>query len=145
MRAAMRAAAVSLLEGYRTANAGSLRQVYGARPKSIAAPSAFVDSINEGQIDYSGHMIQRTPDVIIRLVRGTFATEDVAGANDDLVDGFITYVSQIANRDAAGAHTLSLVTSVEDDDGWIPEWLPESQPFYSTLVTLSGEGAFGAL
>lgn len=142
MRADVRAAAVTLLEGYETANAGSLRQVYGARPKSIAPPSAFVDSIDE-EIAYTPAGQQRTPEVVIRLVRGQFATEDVADANDALVDGFIEHV--IDNKHAAGPSTLILVTSVRDDDGWVPEWIPESQAYYSTLVTLSGEGLFGGV
>jgi hypothetical protein len=140
MRADVRAAAVSLLNGYKTAHSGSLRQVYGARPKSIAAPSAFVDTIDE-EIAYTPAGQQRTPEVSIRLVRGTFATEDVADANDELVDGFIDHV--LDNMHAAGPSTLILVTAIRDDDGWVPEWIPESQPYYSTIVTLSGEGLFG--
>jgi hypothetical protein len=142
MRADVRAAAVTLLNGYRTANSGALRQVYGARPKSIAAPAAFVDSIDE-EIAYTPAGQQRTPEVNIRLVRGTFGTEDVADANDALVDGFIEHV--IDNKHAAGPSTLILVTSVRDDDGWVPDWIPDSQPYYSTLVTLSGEGLFGGV
>lgn len=143
MRVAMRAAALSLLDGYKAANAGSLKQTYQARPATIATPSAFVDAINEGEIAYTPAGMQRTPDVVIRLVRGTFSSGDVAEANDALVDGFIDYV--VDNKHAAGANTLALITSVEDDDGWIPEWIPESQPYYSTLVTLSGEGLFGGV
>jgi hypothetical protein len=135
----MRAAAVTLLEGYKAANDGALRQVYRARPLSIAVPSGFVDEIEEGELAYTPAGTQRTPDVIIRLVRGQFATGDVADANDALVDGFIDYVVQ--NRHVAGGNTLSLVTSVRDDDGWIPEWIePLTRPYYSTLVTLTGEG-----
>jgi hypothetical protein len=143
MRAAMRAAAVTLLEGYKTANAGSLRQVYKARPMSLQAPAAFVDSLDESEINYTPAGMQRTPDVVIRLVRGTFSSGDVADANDELVDDFIDYV--VDNRHVAGGNTLSLITSVEDDDGWVPEWIPvpagsDPRPYYSTLVTLSGEG-----
>jgi hypothetical protein len=139
----MRAAAVTLLEGYRDANDGALRQVYKARPLSIATPSGFVDSLNESEIAYTPAGMQRTPEVIIRLVRGTFSSGDVADANDALVDGFIDYV--VDNRHVAGGNTLSLITSVEDDDGWIPEWIPpregtEQRAYYSTLVTLTGEG-----
>ena len=112
---------------------------------SIAPPCAFIQAINEGSIDYSASHVFRTPDVVIRIVRGTFAKADVADANDDLVDGFIAYVRD--NLHAAGANTLSVITSVEDDDGWVPEWFPpeRAQPYYSTLVTLGSEGQFGAL
>lgn len=136
----MRAAAVTLLNGYKSAHTGSLRQVYGARPKSIAVPSAFVDSIDE-DIDWTNVGADREPDVNIRLVRGQFATEDVADANDELVDGFIDYVRE--NMHEAGPNTISLIRSVRDEDGWVPEWIPESQPYYTTLVTLKGEGLFG--
>jgi hypothetical protein len=143
MRAEMRAAAVTLLEGYKTANDGALRQVYKARPLSIATPSGFVDSIDESELNYTPAGTQRTPEVVIRLVRGTFSSGDVADANDELVDGFIDYV--VDNRHVAGGNTLSLITSVEDDDGWVPEWISvrdgtEQRAYYSTLVTLTGEG-----
>ena len=139
----MRAAALTLLDGYKAANSGALRQTFQARPSQINAPAGFVDSIDEDEILYTPAGTQRTPDVRIRLVRGTFSSGDVASANDELVDGFVDYV--VANRHAAGASTLALISSVQDDDGWIPEWIPESQPFYSTIVTLSGEGLFGGI
>lgn len=142
MRAAARTAALSLLNGYKAANDGALTQTYGARPKSITPKAAFVDSISE-DLAYTPAGLIRTPAVVVRIVRGTFASEDVAEANDALVDGFIQYV--VDNRHAAGANTLILVTSVEDDDGWIPEWIPDALPMYSTLVTLSGEGLFGGV
>ena len=144
----MRAAALFLLDGFKAANAGSLKQTHSARPVSIFPPSAFVDSINEREIAYTPAGMQRTPDVVIRIVRGTFDRADSADANDAVVDDFIDYV--VTNRHSAGANTLSLVTSVEDDDGWVPDWIApaeDTQPraYYSTLVTLSGEGLFGGV
>jgi hypothetical protein len=70
----------------------------------------------------------------------------VSAANDALVDGFVEHVR--ANLHAAGPNTISSVTAVEDDDGWIPEWITASpgnelRAYYSTVVTLSGEGLFG--
>lgn len=143
MRAEMRTAAVALLEGYKAANDTDLRHIFRARPMSISPPAAFVDSIEDPEINYTPAGMQRTPNVRIRIVRGTFSSGDVADVNDQLVDDFIDYV--VTNRHAAGANTLALISSVEDDDGWIPEWIPESQPFYSTIVTLSGEGLFGGV
>ena len=92
--------------------------------------------------------MQRTPQVRIRLVRGSFSSGDVAEANDDLVDGFILYVRE--NFHAAGASTIVVVSAAEDDDGWIPEWIEpppgvSARAYYSTIVTLSGEGLFGGL
>ena len=146
MRADVRAGAMTLLDGYKTANPGSLTQTHRARPLSIHPPCAFVDAINEGSIDYSASHVFRTPEVVIRFVRGSFARADVADANDELIDGFIAYCRD--NLHASGANTLSVVTSVEDDDGWIPEWFPPEsnpQPYYTTLVTIGSEGQFGAL
>jgi len=148
MRAAIRAAALTLLDGYKAANAGSLKQTFQARPASISPPCGFVDGIDENEIAYTPAGMQRTPAVRIRLVRGTFSSGDVAEANDALVDGFIDYV--VENLHAAGANTISLITSVEDDDGWVPEWIQpspgnEPRPYYSTIVTLGGEGLFGGV
>ena len=145
MRAAARAAALALLDGYKAANTGSLVQTFQARPATINPPAAFVDSIDEA-IAYTNAGQQRATEVNVRLVRGTFSSGDVAEANDALVDGFVEYV--LENKHAAGANTLILVTAVEDDDGWIPEWIApgpgnELRAYYSTIVTLSAEGLFG--
>jgi hypothetical protein len=145
----MRIAASSLLEGYRaTLPDGALRQVHRARPMSIHVPAAFVDAINEGEVEYTAQTIQRTPTAVIRFVRGTFNAADVADANDELVDGFVEYVAN--NIHSAGASTIAVITSIEDDDGWVPDWIPvrEGQtpiPYYSTVLSLGGEGQFGRI
>jgi hypothetical protein len=143
-RADLRAAAVTLLRGYKTANPNALKQIYPGRPLSIFAPCAFIDSISESGIDYTPAGMQRTPAVSIRFVQGQFDSEDTVTGQDALVDGFIDYV--VANRHAAGANTLSVLTSVDDDPSWVPEWIPDPQrAYYSTVVVLSGEGLFGGL
>jgi phenylpyruvate tautomerase PptA (4-oxalocrotonate tautomerase family) len=143
-RASLRGAAITLLDGYKAANNGVLKQTHRARPMSIFPPCAFVDSISES-IEYTPAGAQRTPDVTIRFVRGVFDRADVADETDDLIDGFVDYV--VDNRHAAGPNTLVTISSVDDDDGWIPDWVPEEQrrPYYSTTATLSGEGLFGGL
>lgn len=146
MRAAVRAAALTLLDGYSAANPGALRHTFQARPASISPPAGFVDAIDEPEITWTNAGMQRTPQVRIRLVRGDFSSGAVAEANDALVDGFIDYVRD--NFHAAGANTIVVVTAAEDEDGWIPEWIEvqgEPRAYYSTLLTLSGEGLFGAL
>jgi hypothetical protein len=141
-RADVRAAAVTLLTGYRTANAGSLRQIYPGRPLSLHPPCAFVDAIPE-EITVTNAGMQRTPAIAIRLVQGNFDSEEHADQQDALVDGFIDYV--IDNKHAAGANTLALVESVDDEAAWVPEWIPESRPYYSSVVTLRVEGLFGGV
>jgi hypothetical protein len=86
MRAAVRAAALDLLDGYKASLAnGALAQTFQARPASITPPSAFVDAIDEPEITWTNAGMTRTPLVRIRLVRGSFSSGDVAEANDDLV------------------------------------------------------------
>ena len=145
-RTNVRAAAHTLLNAYKASlDDGKLRQVYQARPASINPPCAFIDSISEGSIGYTPAGMQRTPDVAIRFVRGTFDRADVAEANDELVDGFIDYV--VANKHAAGANTISTISSAEDEDGWVPEWMPADRQaaYYTTVVAFSAEGLFGGL
>jgi hypothetical protein len=141
-RADVRAAAVTLLEGYRTANSGSLRQIYGGRPVQVFTPCAFIENIPE-QIAVTNAGMQRTPTILIRLVQGNFDSEEHAGQQDALVDGFIDYV--IDNKHAAGSNTLALVEFVDDEAAWVPEWIPESRPYYSSVVTLRVEGLFGGV
>src|SRR5690606_31933109 len=108
-RAGVRAAAITLLEGYRTANSGSLKQIYPGRPLSIHPPCAFVDSISEGEVSYTPAGTQRTPEVAVRLVKGYFDSAEAVDGQDDFVDGFIEYV--VDHRHAAGPNTLFLVES----------------------------------
>lgn len=140
----MRIAAITLLDGFMAANPTMLKHTFRARPASIMVPCAFVDGIDE-DIAYTPAGAQRTPDARIRIVRGTFGAGDVADANDELIDDFIDYV--VDNLHAAGPNTLALITSVEDDDGWIPEWMPADKqlPYFSTILTLSGEGLVGGV
>jgi hypothetical protein len=144
-RTEMRAAAVALLEGYKTANSGQLNQIYPGRPLSIHPTCAFPDEIDESDITYTPAGMQRTPTVGIRFVGGTFDSEDTVNAQDALIDGFIEYV--ITNRHSAGANTLSLIVAVNDEPDWTPSWLPVElqKPYYSTVVTLGGEGLFGGV
>lgn len=142
LRADVRAATVSLLGGYRTANPGKLSQIYAGRPKSLHPPTAFIDSMPE-DITVTNAGTQRTPSVAIRLVQGYFDDEEHADQQDALVDGLVDYV--IDNKHAAGANTLALIESVEDDAGWVPEWIPNARAYYSSVVTLRVEGLFGGV
>lgn len=135
-RASVRAGAMALLQGYADANSGALKQIYPGRPMQILPPCAFIDTINEPDINYTASMIQRTPRVAIRLVKGVFDSAEAVAGMDTMVDGFIQYV--LDNRFAAGAKTLVAVVSVDDEPGWIPEWMDDSKSYFSTLVTVEG-------
>lgn len=136
-RADMRAAAVTLLEAYAQAESIKL-QVYPGRPRSIQAPTAFVDSISEG-ITYPGvSRYQRTPTVNVVVIHGLFDTKDTAAQGDAFVDGFVDYVA--GQLHAAGANTVLAIVATEDDPNYIPGWLsPELQKsYYATTFSLEG-------
>ena len=135
---------MTLLDGFRTANPNKVKQTYPGRPLSLHAPAAYIESITEADITYTPAGMQRTPAVAVRLVQGNFDSADTVEGADELVDLFIEYV--VANKHAAGANTLFLVESVDDDPSWFPEWIPDPQrAYYSTVVTLRGEGLFGGI
>jgi hypothetical protein len=135
---------MTLLSGFKDDNPEMLRQIYPGRPLSIFAPSAFVESISEGEIAYTPAGTQRTPAVAVRLVLGNFDSEGTVTDADDFVDDFVEYV--VSNRHAAGPNTLFLVESVEDEPAWVPEWIPDPpRAYFSALVTLRGEGVFGGI
>ena len=135
---------MTLLNGYKAANDSALRQMYPGRPLSIHPPCAFIESIDDEEITYTPAGTQRTPVVAVRLVQGGIDSEDAVDSQDALVDGFIDYV--VTNRHAAGPNTLFLVEGVDDEPGWIPEWIEDRpRPYFSSVVTLRGEGLFGGI
>jgi len=144
-RVEARTAAMLLLDGYKAANDGDLMQTFPTRPMSLHPPAAFVESINTGDVTYTGAVVMPNWQILIRFVRGLVARGDVVEANDALIDGFWQYV--IDNKHAAGGATLTLPVESNDDDGWVPEWMPADTalPYYSTTFLLSTEGQFSAL
>ena len=136
-RADMRAAAVTLLNGYKTANDGALRQVYPGRPASIYAPCGFVDAINESQTAFGVGPTQRSPVVEIVLIQGLFDSEEAVDNQDALVDGFLAYLR--SNIHASGASTLVAQTVRTDDiPNYQPDWIPDAPIYYATRIALEG-------
>jgi hypothetical protein len=142
-RADVRAAAVSLLEGYKAANPGALRQVYPARPASISPPTGFVDSINEGSILYTQGPIQRQPTADIILIQGLFDSKDATAQQDALVDGFLAYVR--TNLHEAGGSTLVTIASIADIPSYQPDWIRDAPIYYATSLSLEGLMISGSL
>jgi hypothetical protein len=144
LRAASRAAAVTLLSGYAAAQATPITlQVYPGRPRSIHPPTAFVDRIAE-VIDYEGTALgHRTADVDVVLLHGLMDTKEAVDQADAFVDGFLGYVD--TNIHAAGGNRTFGGASADDEPNYVPEWLrPEEQRVYfATRVTLQGfQGGF---
>jgi hypothetical protein len=136
-RADMRAAAVTLLNSYKAANNGALRQVYPGRPASIYTPCAFVDLINETGTAYGAGPTQIQPSLEIILIQGLFDSEDAVDQQDALVDGFRAHVR--SNIHASGASTLVAERfTASDIPNYQPDWIPDAPIYYATRVTLEG-------
>jgi hypothetical protein len=142
-RADVRAAAVSLMEGYKTANPGALRQVYPGRPASIYPPTGFVDAVNEGSITYTQGPILRTPVAEIVLIQGLFDSEEATTAQDALVDGFLAYVR--ANLHEAGGSTLVTIAGIVDVPNYQPDWITDAPIYYASRLSLEGLMSSGSL
>jgi len=138
--AAARAGAVQMLEDYKTA-AGIGLQIYPARPRSIAPPTAFIDGMNERLVDFAGTIRQRTPTVHVVVVHGSIDDLEAATQRDAFVDGFLDWVAD--NFHAFDPRTLVAVTEVTDLPGWVPEWFPpqNQRTYYATQITLEGFAA----
>jgi hypothetical protein len=134
---AMRAACVSLLEGY-ASDAMIELQVYPGRPKSIYPPTAFVDGIDEPNITYTAGLRQRTPQATVILIHGLYDSEAAAVQKDAFMDAFLDWVTD--NPAGAGASTLIEIVRTEDLPDFIPTWLPEQlqQTYYATRIVLEG-------
>jgi hypothetical protein len=135
---AIRAAAVTLLKDY-AADADIKLQVYPARPASVFPPCAFVDRMSES-IEYpsSVNWRQRTPRVEVLVLHGIFDSGDAVAQRDRFVDGFLDWVTD--NVHAADPNTTIGLVSVEDDPGYVNDWMkPEHQrTYYATRLTLEG-------
>ena len=133
----VRYAAVGMLTDY-AAHAGVKLQVYPARPRTIAPPTAFVDLIHES-IVYTGPTLrQRSPVVEMVVIHGVFDSKDAADQKDAFVDGFLDWVN--VRYHAAGANTTVGVTDTEDVPDYVPTWLPAEQRllYYATRLSMEG-------
>ncbi len=134
-QADVRAGVLQELSSYASAASVKL-QIYAGRPRSLQPPTAFVDVMRE-TIVYSGHVMQRTVQVDIVLVHGSFDSADAAAQKDAFTDGFIEQVRD-NTFSAAGANSTLGVVSTEDDPTFVPEWVPrdEQRTYYATRITL---------
>ncbi len=134
-QADVRAGVLQELSSYASAASVKL-QIYAGRPRSLQPPTAFVDVMRE-TIVYSGHVMERTVQVDIVLVHGSFDSADAAAQKDAFTDGFIEQVRS-NTFSAAGANSTLGVVSTEDDPTFVPEWVPrdEQRTYYATRITL---------
>jgi hypothetical protein len=149
LRVDMRTACVALLTDY-TASASPVpkMQIYRARPRTVSAPSAFVDVVRETRVYQGVQLVQRTMQADVRILHGpreigggSFDSGDAVDQADRFVDGFVAWVD--ANVHEIGSNTTIGAVSVEDDPTYIPDWLPinEQMSYFSTVITLEGYAA----
>ena len=136
-QADVRAAAMTTLAAYATAQSVKL-QTYPGRPRSIAPPTAFVDTMRESTT-YLGQVMQRTVQADIVLIHGSFDSKEAVEQKDAFVDGYYDHVRD-NSMSAAGANTTLGVVSTEDDPTFVPDWLPisEQRVYFATRITLEG-------
>jgi hypothetical protein len=137
MQADMRAAAVTLLEAYATAQ-GLKLQVYPGRPRSVNAPCAFVDRMTATFVDIGITLRQTTHTAEVLVLHGLFDSKDATEQRDAFVDGFSNYVA--TQFHAAGTNTLIAAASLEDEPDFTTDWMPPEQQrtYYATRITLEG-------
>ncbi len=144
IRAALRAAAVELLEDYRDTASIKL-QVYRARPRTINAPCAFVDTIREARVYHGIQLVQTTPQADVIVVHGprlpgggSFDSGDATDQADAFIDGFTDWCDD--NVHAIGPNSTLGALEVDDDPTYIPDWVPieEQLSYYATIIRLEG-------
>jgi hypothetical protein len=137
LQTAVRAGAVTLVDGYRASVSLSLGQVYRARPAQIKAPSVFVDSVSEGAVSFTTAEYQRVVSVGIRVVWGVYDSGSAVDQRDAFVDGFYAWVADHPRAFDGNADCVWVGT--DDDEDWSPGWIPtDESKYFSTLVTLEG-------
>lgn len=140
LHTAVRAGAVWLVEGYRTASGLGLGQLYRARPAQIKAPSVFVDSVSESADSFTEAEYQRVVRVGIRVVWGVYDSGQTVDQRDAFVDGFYAHVAD--NPRAFDGNADCVWIGTDDDEDWSPSWIDTDQSkYFSTLVTLEGRAS----
>ena len=140
LQTAVRAGAVTLINGYRAASGVELGQVYRARPTQIKTPSVFVDSVGESAEAFTKEESQRAIRLGIRVVWGIYDSGQTVDQRDEFVDGFYAHVMD--NYHVFGGNTECNWVGTTDDEDWSPAWIPtDTSPYFSTLVTLEGRAS----
>lgn len=138
LQTAMRAAAVTLLESFKTATSIDL-QIYPARPRTLYPPTAFVDSLSEQLVLTGPFLRERTPTVSVVVIHGIFDTADTAAQRDAFVDGFVDWIAD--NYHAISAETgIGGRIAVNDIPNYVPDWIPpaEQKSYYATQLLVEG-------
>lgn len=149
LRVDLRAAAVELLTDYvAQASPKPKMQIYRARPRTVSAPSAFVDTVRETRVYFGPQNVQRTIQCDVLVLHGprlpdggSFDSGDATDQADVFIDGFVAWVDSHVHE--IGPNTTVGAVSVEDDPTYIPDWVPinEQMSYYATRITLEGYAA----
>lgn len=131
-RSVARTNVYALLEEFKAAHEGDLRQVHRKRPAAFGAlPAAFVMRVREPRIEHTGYGLrQRDVEVQIALVDLITDNADVAGRLDALADDLVDWLS-------ARPHLLDDDASETSPRGTDEAELELGGVFYAaTIVTL---------
>jgi hypothetical protein len=149
LRVDLRAAAVELLTDYVASIMEPPKmQIYRARPRTVAAPSAFIDVIRVTRVYQGIQLVQETAQADIIVLHGprlpgggSFDSGDATDQADRFADGFAAWVD--ANVHAIGPNTTVGFITGEDDPTYVPDWVPvnEQLSYYATRITLEGYAA----
>ena len=122
------------------ANASVRLQVYPGRPRSVAPPTGFVDSMGNTYSPTPGasHLYTHTPTVELVFVWGTFDSKEAVDQRDAWVDAFHDWIRE--RRDAVSGASLIGPTELSDIPVFVPDWLPESEQrtYFATRLVLEG-------
>jgi hypothetical protein len=114
-RTEFRAALLAILDDWKAANPGLVRQTFSARPGSFAPPLAYVGPFTEPTIELEfGNRLSR-PDLRASLVvvQGIYDARETMAKLDVMADSLLTYlVTQHAR--VSGATLLEPIAGGED-------------------------------
>jgi hypothetical protein len=114
-RAEFRAALIAILDDWRTANPGIVRQTYRARPASFAPPLAYVGPFTEPTIELEfGNRLNR-PDLrgSLIVVQGVYDNAETLDKLDVMADSLLTYLVTQHSR-VSGSTLLEPIAGGED-------------------------------
>ena len=140
IQADFREAAVALLQSVATSAQINL-SVYPARPRTLAPPHAFIDSMADELSPFPGSstIFQHVPLIEVIVVWGIFDSLEAVTQRDAFVDAFHDTVRAAPHQ--AGGASLIAPRSVGDIPLFIPDWMDEQEqrPYFATRIVLGGD------
>lgn len=139
VQADYRAAAITLLTSCASGLSVKM-QIYPGRPRSLAPPTGFIDSMTEefAPTFGSSDIFQHTPRIQILMVWGDFDSKEAVDQRDAFVDAYHDELRVSAHQ--AGPRSLIYPVNLSDLPTWVPDWLPieQQRTYFATQFVLEG-------